>query len=96
MAFQYSSKLKAIDSFESPQFPATVLSKIDTLISKEIQVGLHHDKDIPAENELVYNRELVVPATAIQYRNRLIYTWNRSKQGCKIALCDKCMVVVDC
>jgi hypothetical protein len=35
MAAQYSSKLKAIDSVESPEFPAEELSKIiDTLISK--------------------------------------------------------------
>ncbi|MGB7955830.1 MAG: hypothetical protein WCF23_17795 [Candidatus Nitrosopolaris sp.] len=68
MAVRYSSKLKAIDSMESPKFPAAELSKIiDTLISsseiKEIRVSLQSDNDIPAEYEIAYNRELLVPAT---------------------------------
>ena len=68
MALQYSSKLKAIDSVESPQFPAAELSKIiDTLISnseiKEILVSRQRNNDIPAEYEMDYNREILVPAT---------------------------------
>jgi predicted transcriptional regulator len=68
MAVQYSSKLKAIDSVESPKFPAAELSKIiDTLIGnseiKEILVSRKHNNNIPAENEIDYNRELAVPAT---------------------------------
>ena len=68
MAVQYSSKFKAIDSVESPEFPAAELSKIiDTLISngeiKEILVSPQSNNDIPAENEIAYNRELLVPAT---------------------------------
>jgi hypothetical protein len=68
MAVRYSSKLKAIDSIESPEFPAAELSKIiDTLISnseiKEILVSPQSNNDIPAEYEIVYNRELLVPAT---------------------------------
>ena len=69
MAVQYSSKLKAIDSVESPQFPAAELSKIiDTLISnseiKEILVRRTAAiTTFPAQNEMAYNRELLVPAT---------------------------------
>jgi hypothetical protein len=68
MAVQYSSKLKAIDSVESPQFPAAELSKIiDALISnseiKDILVGGQRNNNIPAENEMAYNMELLVPAT---------------------------------
>ena len=66
-AVQHSSKLKAIDSIESPKFPAAELSKIiDTLISnseiKEILVSQQRNNDIPAEYEIAYNRELLVPA----------------------------------
>ena len=68
MAVQYSSKLKAIDSVESPEFPAAELSKIiDTLISnseiKEILVSRQRNNNIPAENEMAYNKEILVPAT---------------------------------
>jgi predicted transcriptional regulator len=68
MAVQYISKLKAIDSIESPEFPAAELSKIiDTLISnseiKEILVSPQSNNHIPAEYEIAYNRELLVPAT---------------------------------
>jgi len=68
MAVQYSSKLKAIDSVESPQFPVAELGKIiDTLISnseiKEILVSRQRNNDIPPEYEIAYNRELLVPAT---------------------------------
>jgi predicted transcriptional regulator len=68
MAVQYSSKLQAIDSVESPKFPAAELSKIiDTLISnseiKEILVSRQRNNDIPAEYEIDYNREILVPAT---------------------------------
>jgi predicted transcriptional regulator len=67
-AVQYSSKLQAIDSVESPKFPAAELSKIiDTLIGnseiKEILVSRQRNNNIPAENEIAYNRELLVPAT---------------------------------
>jgi hypothetical protein len=67
MAAQYSSKLQAIDSVESPKFPAAELSKIiDTLIDnseiKEILAGRLRNNNIPTENELAYNRELLVPA----------------------------------
>jgi hypothetical protein len=62
---QCCSKLKAIDSVESPNFPAAELSKIiDTLISnseiKEILVSRQHNNNIPTEN--AHNRELLVPA----------------------------------
>jgi hypothetical protein len=68
MAVRDSSKLKAIDSIESPKFPAAELRKIiDTLMSsseiKEILVSPQSDNDIPAEYEIAYNRELLVPAT---------------------------------
>ena len=68
MAAQYSSKPKAIDSVESPNFPAAELTKIiDTLISnseiKEILVRRQRNDNIPAENEIAYNRELIVPVT---------------------------------
>jgi predicted transcriptional regulator len=67
MAVQYSSKLKAIDSVEAPEFPPAELSKIiDTLISnseiKEILVGRQRNINIPAEYEIA-NRDLLVPAT---------------------------------
>jgi hypothetical protein len=68
MAVRDTSKLKAIDSIESPKFPAAELSKIiDTLISsseiREILVSPQSDNDIPAEYEIAYNRELLVPTT---------------------------------
>jgi hypothetical protein len=68
IAVQYSSKFKAIDSVESSEFPAAELSKIiDTLISnneiKEILVSRQRNNYVPAENEIAYNRELLVPAT---------------------------------
>jgi hypothetical protein len=67
MAVQYSSKLQAIDSVESPKFPAAELSKIiDTLISnseiKEILVSRQRNNNIPPENEIANNKELLVPA----------------------------------
>ncbi|MDQ6667678.1 MAG: hypothetical protein M3Y53_05555 [Thermoproteota archaeon] len=57
IAVQYSSKFKALDSVESPQFPAAELSKIiDTLISnreiREILVSRQPNNDIPAESEI--------------------------------------------
>ena len=63
MAVQYSSKLQAIDSVESSEFPPAELSKIiDTLISnseiKEILVSRQRNNDIPAENEIAYNKEI--------------------------------------
>jgi predicted P-loop ATPase/GTPase len=68
MAVRYSSNLKAIDSVESPEFPASELSKIiDTLISnseiKEIPVAQQRYNNIPAENEIAYNRELLITTT---------------------------------
>jgi hypothetical protein len=68
MAAQYYSKLQAIDSVESPNFPAAELNKIiDTFISnseiKEILVSRQSNNNIPAENDINYNRELLVPAT---------------------------------
>ena len=67
MAAQYSSKLKAIDSVESPNFPAAELTKIiDTLISnseiKEILVSRHRNNNIPAEKEVADNKEIIVSA----------------------------------
>ena len=67
ISVQCSSKLKAIDSIESSEFPAAELSKIiDTLISrseiKEILVSRQPNNDFPAENEIAHNRELLVPA----------------------------------
>ena len=66
-AAQYSAKLKAIDSIETSQFPAAERSMIiDTLIGdseiKEILVSRQHNNNIPAENEIACNRELLVPA----------------------------------
>jgi hypothetical protein len=77
MGVQCSSKLQAIDSIESPKFPAAELSKIiDTLISnseiKEILVSRQHNNNNPAENEIDYNRELLAPATkrsSIQFKS---------------------------
>ena len=68
MGVQCSSKLQAIDSVESSEFPTAELSKIiDTLISnseiKEILVSRQRNDNIPAENEISYNKEIPVPAT---------------------------------
>src|SRR2546425_10025069 len=68
MAVQYSSKLHAIDSVETPKFPAAELSKIiDTLISnseiKEILVSRQCNNNMPAEIEIANNRELLASAT---------------------------------
>ena len=62
MAVQYSSKLQAIDSVESSEFPAAEFSKIiDTLISnseiREILVSRQRNNDIIAEYEIAYNRD---------------------------------------
>jgi hypothetical protein len=63
VAVQYSSKLKAIDSVESPESSKI----IDTLISdsqiKEILVSRQSNNNIPAESDITYNRELIVPVT---------------------------------
>ncbi len=67
-AVQYASKLKAIDSIESPEFPAAKRSKIiDTLINnsqiEEILISPQHNINyIPAEKERAYNNELIVSA----------------------------------
>ncbi|MFZ0893775.1 MAG: hypothetical protein WAZ77_04660 [Candidatus Nitrosopolaris sp.] len=77
MGVQCSSKLQAINSVESSEFPAAELSKIiDTLISnseiKEILVSRQRNNNIPAENEIAYNKEIPVPATkrsSIQFKS---------------------------
>jgi len=63
-AVQLLAKLKAIDSIEAAEFPASERNKIiATLINpskiKEILFNQHNI----AENESAYNGELVVPAT---------------------------------
>ena len=63
---QHLSKLKAIDSIESAEFPASELSKvIDTLIEnseiKEILISRQGNNKI--ENEIPYNKEQIVPFT---------------------------------
>jgi predicted transcriptional regulator len=68
MAAQYSSKLKAIDSVESPEFPAAELSKIiDTLIDngeiKEILVSRQRNSNIPDEK----GRALRRSSSSMQY-----------------------------
>ena len=65
-AVQHLSKLKAIDSIESAEFPASELSKvIDTLIEnseiKEILISRQSNNKI--ENEIPYNKEQIVPFT---------------------------------
>jgi hypothetical protein len=64
-AIQYSSKLKAIDSIDTPEFPVEERNKlIDTLISnreiKEILVSRHCNNNIPAEKEMAHNKEIIV------------------------------------
>ena len=64
-AVQHLSKLKAIDSIESEEFPASELSKvIDTLINnsriKEILISRKSDN---IENEITHHKEQVVPFT---------------------------------
>ena len=64
-AVQHLSKLKAIDSIESAEFPASELSKlINTLITnnelKEILIGRQCNN---TENEIPYNKEQIVPFT---------------------------------
>jgi hypothetical protein len=64
-AVQQSSKLKAIDSIESAEFPSSELSKvIDTLITnnklKEILISRQCNNN---ENEILYNKEEVVQFT---------------------------------
>jgi hypothetical protein len=66
-AIQYSSKLKAIDSIDTPEFPVEERNKlIDTLISnreiKEILVSRHCNNTIPAEKEIANNKEVIVSA----------------------------------
>ena len=66
MAVQYSSKLQAIDSIETSEFPAAERTKIiDTLIHnseiKEILIGTQRNNNyIIAEKEKTYENELVV------------------------------------
>src|SRR6266487_1722674 len=65
-AVQYSSKLKALDSIESAEFPASELSKvIDILINnneiKEILISRQCNNNI--ENDMPYSKEQIVPFT---------------------------------
>jgi len=65
-AVQYSSKLKALDSIESAEFPASELSKvIDILINnneiKEILISRQCNNNI--ENDMPYNKQQIVPFT---------------------------------
>jgi vacuolar-type H+-ATPase subunit F/Vma7 len=65
-AIQHLSKLKAIDSIESAEFPASELSKlIDTLINnsqiKEILISRKCNNHI--ENEIPHYNEQIVPLT---------------------------------
>jgi predicted transcriptional regulator len=65
-AIQHLSKLKAIDSIESAEFPASELSKlIDTLINnsqiKEILISRKCNNHI--ENEIPHHNEQIVPLT---------------------------------
>jgi len=64
-AVQYSLKLKAIDSIDTPEFPVEERNKlIDTLINnneiKEILVSRHCNNNIPAEKEIAQNKEIIV------------------------------------
>ena len=64
-AIQYSLKLKAIDSIDTPEFPVEERNKlIDTLINnneiKEILVSRHRNNNIPAEKEIAQNKEIIV------------------------------------
>src|SRR5437016_10245869 len=67
-AIQHLSKLKAIDSIESAEFPASELSKvINTLITnKELKEILIGRKCNNIENEIAYNKEQVVPFTELR------------------------------
>jgi hypothetical protein len=65
-AIQYSLKLKAIDSIDTPEFPVEERNKlIDTLINnneiKEILVSRHRNNNIPAEKEIA-NKGITVSA----------------------------------
>ena len=64
-AIQYSLKLKAIDSIDTPEFPVEERNKlIDTLINnneiKEILVSRHRNNNIPAEKEIAQIKEIIV------------------------------------
>src|SRR6266487_4489762 len=67
-AVQHLSKLKAIDSIESAEFPASELSKvINALITnKELKEILIGRKCNNIENEVAYNKEQVVPFTELR------------------------------
>jgi len=67
-AMQHLSKLKAIDSIESAEFPASELSKvINALITnKELKEILIGRKCNNIENEVAYNKEQVVPFTELR------------------------------
>lgn len=67
-AVELYSKLQAIDSIETPKFPAAeVLTIIDILIQnskiKEILINAQHDNDyIFAANEKTYNQGIMISA----------------------------------
>jgi hypothetical protein len=66
-AIQYTLKLKAIDSIDTPEFPVEERDKlIDTLINnseiKEILVSRDRNNNIPAEKEIAHNKEIIVSA----------------------------------
>jgi len=67
-AVEFYSKLQAIDSIETPKFPAAeVLTIIDSLIQnskiKEILINAQHDNDCNfAANEKTYNQEIMISA----------------------------------
>jgi hypothetical protein len=63
-AIQYSLKLKAIDSIDTPEFPVEERNKlIDTLINnneiKEILVSRPRNNNIPAEKEIAQIKEKI-------------------------------------
>lgn len=72
-AVQHFSKLKAIDSIESPEFPASELSKlIDTRINNsQIKEILISRKCYNIENEIPYNKEQVIPFTEPRLSERV-------------------------
>ena len=66
-AIQYTLKLKAIDSIDTPEFPVEERDKlIDTLINnseiKELLVSRDSNNNIPAEKEIAHNKEIIVSA----------------------------------
>ena len=82
-AAQHFSKLKAIDSIESAEFPASELSKlIDTLINnsqiKEILISRQCNSHI--DNEIPHHKEQIVPLTKPRLTHDLSSHTIQSKQ----------------